>query len=153
MPGRVAHGTYAHDLGRRHPFEVAMLVAAVAVGASRVLSEPTSGSLERALSPFLISAWYLLLTLGSVIALTGIYWREPGGGLLIERAGLTMLTSAGLVYGVAITATAGWRGLAAAMFVFGFSVASLIRALDIGRILSRIRALSLVIEAVAEEQG
>src|ERR1041384_7323551 len=113
MPGRAAHGTYVHDLGRRHPFEVAMLVSAAAVGVSRLLSEPTSGSLERTLPPALLLAWYLLLTFGSVVSLMGVFWRGAIVGLLIERSGLWALTSACLVFGIALLSAGGVRGLAA----------------------------------------
>lgn len=128
-----------------------MLCAAVVVGASRVLAEPTSGSLERALPITLVDVWYALLTFGSVIALTGVWWKNPVPGLRVEQGGLIMLTSAGLVYGGAIAFTGGWRGLAAASFVFGFAVACALRAKDIGRILSRLRAISLAQEAVLNE--
>lgn len=128
-----------------------MLLAAVTVGASRVLAEPTSGSLERALNPLLLNVWYVLLTTGSVIALTGVFWRHPAVGLRVEQAGLIMLTSAGLVYGGALVGTAGWKGLAAAAFIFAFAVACALRARDTGRILSRIRALGAAQEVVLNE--
>jgi len=149
MPGRIAYGTYSHDLGRRHPFEVSMLGAAAVVGGSRVLTEPTSGSLETALSPWLVSIWYVLLSIGALIALSGVFWRSNiVVGLRMEQSGLIMLTSAGSIYGGALVSSAGWRGLAAAAFLFGFSAACGFRTFDIGRILSRIRTLALSKEAV-----
>ena len=150
MPGRVAHGTYSHDLGRRHPFEVAMLFAAAVVGFSRVLA-PTSGALERALPMWLALAFYLLLSFGSVTALVGVFWREPTGGLLTERAGLLVLGSACVFFGGTVLTVAGLQGVASATFVFGFAAAALIRAFDIGRIVSRIHALALAQEAVLNE--
>lgn len=145
MPGSVAHGTYAHDLGRQHPFEVAMLLSAAAVGVSRLLAGSTSGSLERTLPPGLLLVWYVLLTFGSVVSLVGVFWVEPVTGLLVERSGLWALSSACAVFGVAIVTVGGLRGVAASLFLFGFTVACLLRAVDIGRILSRIRALGEVL--------
>jgi len=130
-----------------------MLFSAVLVGASRVLAEPTSGSLERALPPYLVTAWYILLTFGSVVALVGVFWRDGITGLLIERAGLFSLSAACLVYGLSISMTGGFRGLAAATFVFGFSAAALTRAIDVGRIIRFVRALALVEQAVLDEGG
>lgn len=154
MPGRVAHGTYSHDMGRRHPFEVAMLVAAAVVGFSRVLA-PASGSLEKTLPPILVTSWYVLLAFGSVVGLTGICWRNAITGLLIERSGLFFLCSAGLVYSIALITAGGFRAVAAASFVLGFGLASAFRAVDIGRMLTRNRALDLAREAVlrADEEG
>jgi len=122
-----------------------MLVSAAAVGVSRLLSEPTSGSLERTLPPALLLAWYLLLTFGSVVSLMGVFWRGAIVGLLIERSGLWALTSACLVFGIALLSAGGVRGLAASLFLFGFAAACLVRAVEIGRILSRIRALGEVL--------
>lgn len=150
MPGRVAHGTYAHDLGRRHPFEVAMLSVAAIIGASRLLAH-TSGTLERALPDLLVITWYVLLTLSSVTGLVGIFWREPVTGLLIERAGMSGMFASCIVYTTVLIAFSGWAAVAAAGFVLGFAVAALIRALDIGRMLVRIRALAVATEAVLKE--
>ncbi len=118
-----------------------MLIAAVMVGVSRVL-EPTSGALERGLPTTLVVIWYVLLTLASATALAGIFWREALAGLLIERAGLFGLASAGTVYALALISSGGWNAVAAAGFVLGFAGASVVRAVDIGRILIRIRALT-----------
>lgn len=149
MPGRVAHGTFAHDLGRRHPFEVAMLLAAAFVGLSRLL-EPTSGTLERELPTAMVLGWYAFLASGSLIALAGVWWKEPTAGLLIERAGLFLLTSSGLVYTITLVASGGWRAVAAASFVLGFAGASAVRAFDIGRVIVRMKALALARRAVLE---
>lgn len=150
MPGRVAHGTYAHDLGRRHPFEVAMLFAAGVVGLSRFLA-PTSGTLEREIPSWLVVSWYAVLFCGAVTALAGISWRDPVTGLLIERAGLWFLTVSGLVYTIVLVSSGGFRALAAAIFVLGFGGASAVRAYDIGRVLVRLKALALAHKAVLSE--
>jgi len=131
-----------------------MLLAAAVVGVSRVL-QPTSGTLERALPWLLVVIWYVLLSLASVTALLGIFWREVLAGLLIERAGLMGLASAGSVYAIALIAVGGWTAVAAAGFVMGFAGASVVRAVDIGRILVRIRALTTqaVKDAADEEES
>lgn len=154
MPGSATHGTYAHDLGRRHPFEVAMLAAATVVGFSRILApHPTSGSLEKALPPHLVTGWYLLLMIGSVVGLLGVSWKTPVAGLLIERSGMIFLSSAGLIYTIALISSGGWRAVAAASFVAGFATASAVRAWDIGRVLVRIRTVLLVREEVLNQEG
>lgn len=151
MPGRVAHGTYAHDLGRRHPFEVAMLMATLFISASRLVAQ-NSGTIERTLSPLLVVVWYSLLAFGSGVALLGVFWKEPLAGLLIERSGLFFLIAATTVYSFALIYSAGFRGVAAAAFVVGFAAASSIRAVDIGRILIRIRAMAVATETVLNEE-
>lgn len=129
-----------------------MLLSAAAVGFSRLLA-PASGSLERTLPPILVTSWYLLLAVGSAVCLIGIAWRKPIFGLLIERAGLFFLCSAGLLYSIVLVAAGGAKAIAAASFVLGFGLASGFRAWDIGRILVQVRALSLAREAVLKEGG
>jgi hypothetical protein len=124
-----------------------MLLAAALIGISRLV-EPTSTSLEQALPEVLVNVWYALMTVGSTVCLLGIFWRDAVSGLLIERAGMFSLCSAGLVYTVALISAGGWRAVAAASFVLAFGVACAVRAVDIGRILVRIKALQLVREEV-----
>ena len=126
-----------------------MTVAAL-IGASRLLA-PTSGTLERALPDALVYGWYGLLASGSAIALVGVFWREPLAGLLIERSGLSALSASCLVYTFALIWVGGGNAVAAAGFVLGFAGASVVRAVDIGRILVRIRALAVATEAVLSE--
>ena len=76
--------------------------------------------------------------------------RETSRGLLIERAGLFLLTASGLVYTITLVASGGWRAVAAASFVLGFAGASAIRAFEIGRMLVRVKALALARRAVLE---
>jgi hypothetical protein len=127
-----------------------MLIAASVVGLSRVLV-PSPGSLERALPDYLVVTWYVLLVMGSVACLLGIFWRTAVTGLLIERAGMIFLCAAGLIYSIALLAVGGGRAIPASSFVVGFGLASALRALDIGRILVQIRALTLAREAVLTE--
>lgn len=118
-----------------------MLSVAAVVGFSRLLA-PTSGTLERALPMWLTVVWYVLLAVGSVTGLAGVFWKEPVAGLLIERAGLFALCSSGLVYSIALIAVGGWGAVAAASFVLGFGVASAVRAIDIGRVLVKMQLLA-----------
>jgi hypothetical protein len=127
-----------------------MLFAALFISVSRLIAQ-NSGTIERTLPPGLIVAWYAMLAIGSFVALSGVFWREPLAGLLIERAGLLFLIAATVIYSFALLYAAGFRGAAAASFVVAFAAASSIRAIDIGRILVRIRAVAVATGAVLDE--
>lgn len=152
MPGSTANGTYAHDLGRRHPFEVAMLCAAVVVGFSRALA-PTSGAIQRGLPLPVTVSWYSLLAVGGIICLVGIYWREKVTGLIVERAGLCLLTAGALAYSIVLVTVGGWSGVAAGAFILAFGIAAALRSIDIGRILRRVRLLRSAQEVLLDEGG
>jgi hypothetical protein len=127
-----------------------MLIAAVLIGASRLLAQ-TSGSIERALPDLLVLVWYTFLLFSSAISLTGVFWRETTTGLLIERAGLFGIGAACLVYAIALITVGGVAAIAAAGFVLAYSGAALVRAIDIGRILIRIKALAIATQVVLNE--
>jgi hypothetical protein len=146
VPGRVAHGTYVHDLGRRHPFEVLLLLAGMVVGFSRVVI-PSPLSVSMALPPTIVVVWHLLMGVGSLIGLVGIMWKDPLTGLLVERAGLWFLSAGGGAYALALFSV-GLRAVPAACFVVSFAVACLLRAIDIARVLRRLRRVTLTVREV-----
>lgn len=131
----------------RHPFETYLLSLAAVSGIPLLFGEPNSASIEATLPPLLVNGWGAMLMLGSLLALTGLYWRGRSiTGLVLERAGLVGVGGASLVYGAAtMIAAGGWSGLFATCVVGGFGLACFAQA---RRISVRI---TLVLHAVASD--
>lgn len=129
-----------HIRSGRHPHEVAMLVAALALGsAGAVAFDAVATTTARALTVPWGHVLYAGVALGAAITLTGITFHGVLFALL-ERAGLMALAGFLLVYAAAVIANSGVRGVAFAVFVGAFSVANLARAAQIGREIREHRA-------------
>lgn len=83
--------------------------------------------------------WSILLTIGSVVALVGIFWRDRPVGFLIEEAGRHMLWPACLAYALFL-ATFGKFGMSP-ILVVAFGVTCLFRALYLKRVYNDWREL------------
>jgi hypothetical protein len=103
----------------RHPYEVALLIAAPLVGVIMILSSARPRSM--AAMPMPVSViWIALLIVAGATGLAGVWW--PGRielSLSIEAVGVLVLGSATSMYTVAVLATAGFAAAAAG----GFSAA------------------------------
>lgn len=125
----------------RHPDTVFLLALCLTAGLSQTLGPTEPGSVTALVPPWLADAWGVLLTVGAVITLTGVFWRHQVTGLLIEAVGRTMFAPAALAYAVAIAAAAGTDGaLAAAPFV-GFAASCGWRIRQILRSVTEVRAV------------
>jgi hypothetical protein len=103
----------------RHPYEVALLIAAPLVGVIMILSSARPRSM--AAMPMPVSViWIALLIVAGATGLAGVWW--PGRielSLSIEAVGVLVLGSATSMYTVAVLATTGFAAAAAG----GFSAA------------------------------
>jgi hypothetical protein len=126
----------------RNPFEVLMLIACTATGAVGLL-EPTSTSnvITSLLPAWEVVTWYSGLTLGSLVSLFGVFW---GGvvSLVLERAGLVMLTCLMLAYSAAVITQVGVRGALPALFTGLFAIACAIRFVYITTDLKRMEDIT-----------
>jgi hypothetical protein len=129
----------------RHPFQRYLLAVAIVGSLPLLFGEPTSGSIEASLPAVAVLAWGILLTLGCLTALVGVYWplREPitprsfVTALFLERLGLAIVWPTAFVYGGIILLVTGWSGFLVAMLVVGFGVASRRRMKDCARTFRR----------------
>jgi hypothetical protein len=123
----------------RHPFQTYLLALSVVSGLPILFGYIGAGSMARELPFWLAFCWGLALFIGSSVALVGSYWRgNAANALTIERAGLAVIGSAAIVYGVVIIFAAGNTSVpgriipVAIIEAYGFSCIR--RARDIGRI-------------------
>jgi hypothetical protein len=124
----------------RHPFQTYMLALSVVSGLPILFGYIGAGSVARELPFWLAFCWGLALFLGSSVALVGSYWRgNAANALTIERAGLALVGSAAIVYGIVIAFAAGQTSVPGRIIpisiieAYGFSC--LRRARDIGYII------------------
>ncbi|MFJ1765077.1 hypothetical protein ACIOD2_32450 [Amycolatopsis sp. NPDC088138] len=117
----------------KHPHEVVLLAAAFLLGLSGSLAfNATATSTARTL-PFPFGhLLYAGMAFGAAIALVGVFW--PGiTGALIERAGLILVSTWSLVYGVVVLFNSGARGIMFGGFMAAFAAASLWRVWQIAK--------------------
>lgn len=116
-----------------HPWEMLIAGLCLLSGIPLALGAPSPSSMNRFLSPFVVQWWGGTLGLGGsaiVVGLVLAYVRPRVATVAwrIERAGLALLGSASLVYGVAIATVAGWPGVLPAATYSMFAAACMIRA-------------------------
>jgi hypothetical protein len=126
----------------RHPYEIFMMVMALATGLPTVLGvTPTPGSLNSLVDPLAAHIWGISLTVGAATALLGVVWPQPADTKLmsvtalgLEQIGLVTVGCAGVFYAatLALTPTASMIGIG---IVAAFGAASLWRAWQLQRLL------------------
>ncbi len=123
----------------RHPFQVAVLVAAVSVGTVLAITAAVPKS-AAAMPPLVQALWVFLLISSGAVALLGAFWRgHVGTALGLELAGVLLLAGGTSMYAVALFAVSGMQALAAGGFVVSLAGASWWRA---GQIRRDLRQLS-----------
>lgn len=119
------------------PFEV-ILLAFVFVGRlASLVSDGPPGIVERVLGDELIFAWSMLLLVGPVIALIGIFWPgRPSTSRAIEQFGLIPVAGASLIYAAVLTTQFGKTdgAFTTTAFVAGYGIASVWRIFQIFRV-------------------
>lgn len=127
--------------GRRMPHQVVILFFSALVGFVFVLRQaPAPNSLERYLDIRILWVWYLMLFVGGIVGLVGSFMkRRPYQGLLAERASMILMSTAMLIYAVAILASAGAAGITAAAYILGWAMSCLWRLWDIQKDLRVLR--------------
>lgn len=129
----------------RHPFQIVLLATCLVAGMAGLILPPAARTMSVELvfgdlAPLL----YLALALASALSLLGAFWRgrDVRGlqvGLQLERAGMPVLAGAAAGYSGAVLASAGARGLIAAVLIGGIAVAALVRTRQITRDLVDVR--------------
>ncbi len=127
-------------VGRDRPHEVAFNVWAVILGVMFTAGAPRPGSLAGLVTGTAFYVFSVGLAVGGAVAFAGSYWnRQIERSLEIERAGLTILSGALLVYSVAVVAVFGWQALIAGGLVGAWIYANTRRSVTITRDLRQVR--------------
>lgn len=122
------------------PPDTVFLMFLSATSGALSLTGLSASDAVQSIVPFWVGvAWGALLTLGAIIALIGIFWRDPVTGLEIEAAGRWMLGPASVAYTVALVAYADGIFFPA-LFVLAFGIACMVRLVDISRMLREWKA-------------
>lgn len=111
-------------LGERNPFQVYLLLVALSTGVPFMFGFVTAGTIEASLPRAYTFLWGLMLALGALAALAGMFWpRDARTGLLLKRFGLTALGFASAVYALALGARFSWEATLLVGVTAGFSAA------------------------------
>jgi hypothetical protein len=130
------------NLRLRYPYEIFLLLWCILVGTPAALGVETSASASRQMNPLEIRLWSVSMVIGSILALTGIFWSRRNAksqvtGLVLEEVGLILVGFAALVYAAVIFKSTGKAGLFAGGIVAGFSTASFAQAYMLWRAVQR----------------
>jgi hypothetical protein len=118
-----------------NPFESAVAFAAAIIGAAGLAGHGTPSSTLAAVWPGgQVAIYFTLLLLGGIFTLIGIgitLYRRTRAGSLVWRSGLTAISAAWGIYGVALL----WAGTGptAALLLLTLTVAALIRIVQLSR--------------------
>lgn len=138
---------------RRHPDSVFLLALCLTAGIGQVASSGEPASVESSVPPPIATLWGVVLIVGAVVTLTGIFWRGTStDALMVEATGRVMFAPPALAYAIAIVAVApgfsGW--LAAAPFV-GFSLSCVWRIGQVIRDVGGLRNVLRVMDQAADD--
>lgn len=126
--------------GRRRPHELMLLAVSVLLGVAFFAgSAPPPTTVEALLPDWVRDLWYGLLLGSGSVGLIAVWLRDIATGLLLERIALMVNAAALVIYITAIIAVGGRPGVGAGAFLAGWSIANIIRAVQITRDLHRIR--------------
>lgn len=115
----------------RHPFERVMLGFICAYSIIQILTDTFPGAINSLLGGNWKYTWAVLLIVGSVTALLGVYMKNDSRGLVFEQTGMVWTGGACVVYAYALldyNLSATW--LAATLFG-SFGLSCLLRFRDI----------------------
>lgn len=121
-------------ISQRNPFEVFLLVVALAMGALSLFGHTVSGSVDGQSSVFVI-VWAICLVVGAGVALCGVAMPLPKVdiGLHLERFGLIVMTGAVFVYAYVATDALGWGAAWPVSQNIAFGLACVVRVAQITR--------------------
>lgn len=125
----------------RNPFEQLMLVWSV-LTVLTVFATPTPGSITEYLPSWVVTACYILLCIGGLVGLVGVWLGNQILSLLVERAGMLITGSSATFYAVAIFTQVSHtpRAIPAGTIVLFFALASFWRGYRVQYYLRRLRA-------------
>lgn len=126
----------------RNPFEQLMLLWS-ALTILSILSAPTPGSVLEDLPRWVVIGCYILLCIGGLVGLVGVWLRNLILSLLVERAGMLIVGPSALFFAGAIFSLVpqNLRALSPATIVLFYSLAAFWRCYRVQSFLRRQRAV------------
>lgn len=123
----------------RHPFEVAMLVAAMISGIALLITDARPRSVTESMPTLVQAFWEVGLVVAGVVGLMGISWRgQMSTSLGVELFGIAVLGTVTTMYTIALYTVSGAAAIAAGAFVGAVALASWSRIWQITRDLRRV---------------
>jgi len=119
-----------HRLTDEQPFEVFGAAFALLVGVPLILKGAQPDSIQDVLPDILVRLWAINLTFGAALTLFGL--GKPSQ--MAEKFGLSLLSSACLVYAIILTYVAWPQGAVAAAIILAFSCAAWARRSSLSRV-------------------
>lgn len=133
MPDRMHYG--------RTPDSICLLAGLALAGAALTIAQQVPASVA-ALAPHWVAlVWSATFTLGAAVALTGLLWRDPLTGWVLELSGRIALACTAVGYAIALLSVASrWGTALIVMIVASIGVASGWRVYQLLRRLENFRA-------------
>ena len=126
----------SHLSTSRNALVICFLVILFVSGIPLLLGNSPPSSISRTL-PFPIGIlWGFALTLGSLMALLGTFWKNLSVGIALEQIGVVASGSAALVYSVALVVMNGVHAMPAAGFACGYGIACFVRWAQLQRFIN-----------------
>ncbi|GLY21708.1 hypothetical protein [Micromonospora sp. NBRC 101691] len=125
----------------RHPFEVAVLAAALLCGVALTITGLRPTSVTTGMPGTVQAIWQFGLIAAGGVGLAGVWWRgHLSVALGIELVGVATLGTVTTMYAIALYAVSGRQAIAAGAFVAGVAFAAWWRVAQIGVDLHRVTA-------------
>lgn len=90
---------------QRNPHQIFLLTFSIFSAVGLVEGSTASPTLSDALGQYVETFWAVCLFGGSAVGLLGMWWQRTWTGLVIERAGLALVSGAAMIYSVLVFAT------------------------------------------------
>lgn len=139
----------------RQPFEVCTLGGVALYGIPLLTGDDSiPASLTKALSGPGQVIWGVVLVVGAVLTIVGIYWRERSLGVLLEQIGLVSVGFTTILYSAALWIFATASADLGAIVFASIGIACFVRWFNTSRIMKKARLVKAQEEArLAREQG
>lgn len=131
LPRRARDVIMSEGTEGRNPFEVLTLAWSAYVGASLAFGSPVPNSVQELIPQWMVATWYILLCIGGLVGLVGVWLRNQLLSLLVERAAMTIFSPSALLYAVALFSFAGARAIPNGLGLMVFAIGATWRAVRI----------------------